>query len=245
MIRRLCIFLLALTCQGASVVRIPFVGCKSDGQVGPLPAPSDADKVVQIDASIARKLAYYRAEMGSGVLAPRGWYCFGGYGSGGSALFVTPQPIGDNFPSTWPEIAGPAVQINYSDGGTSGRYTVGRVIARVFPRRKAFVLFIIESGLGLASDFPFGPYPNDKLTYHGDRIVEYQTPPHSEGLGTISRLQANGDPVEGAAILQGPTPDLLLLTVRVPPDKCSLASHIIRQVEREDAESRAKTTPQR
>jgi hypothetical protein len=39
------------------------------------------------------------------------------------------------------------------------------------------------------------------------------------------------------AILQGDTPDLLLLTVRLPPDMYDLTSHIIQQVERDDAES--------
>jgi len=237
--------LIAVLCQGAPLVRVPFVGCKSDGQVGPLPAPKGTEKVVRIDAGTAQRLAYYRA--GLGVLAPRGWYCFEIYGSGGSTLFVSPQPIkGDElFSSTWPGLTGPGILINYADGDTSGRDTVGRVIARVFPKRKAFVQNIIESDLGLASDFPFGPYPNDKLVYHGDRIVEYQTPAHSEGLGTMSPLQPSGDPIYGVAILEGDTPDLLLLTVRLPPDMHDLVSKIIQQVEREDAGSRSKATPQR
>ena len=41
----------------------------------------------------ASKLAYYQAEKGIGVLAPRDWHCFGTYGSGGDTLYVTPQPI--------------------------------------------------------------------------------------------------------------------------------------------------------
>jgi len=205
-------------------------------------APQGDSKVVQLDASIAQRLAYYKAEDGPGVLAPRGWYCFGAYGSNGAFLLVAPQPIkGDDlFSSTWRGITGPAVQASESSGGTSGRFEVARVIARVFPAYKAFARSVIEEGIEPAGNFPFGPYPNDKLTYRSDRVVEYQTPPHSEGLGTISRLKMNDYPIDGVAILQGTTPDLLLLTVRLPPDMNNLTAHIIGQVQRESAGSRAR-----
>jgi hypothetical protein len=176
---------IALTCQGASVVRVPFIGCKSDGQTGPVDAPHEGDKVVEIDAAMAQELAFYRA-------ASR----------------------------------------------TSGRFTVARVIARVFPGYKAFVRSVIEEGISPASEYPFGPYPNDKLTYHGGRVVEFRASPHSEGLGTVGRLRASDDPIDGAAVLQGPTPDLLLLTIRLPSNLNDLTSVIIHQVEREGARPR-------
>lgn len=74
-------------------VTLPFVGCKSDGQVGPLDAPTEAEMIVQIDPKLAQKLAYYKPANSSGVMAPRGWSCFGTYGSGGDTTFVTPEPI--------------------------------------------------------------------------------------------------------------------------------------------------------
>src|SRR6266478_7512521 len=84
-------------------MRVPFVGCKSDGQVGPLEAPKSAEIEVRLDAKLARRLALYRAEIGPAVLGPRGWSCFGTYGSGGSTLFVTPEPLkpADMFNSKW------------------------------------------------------------------------------------------------------------------------------------------------
>jgi hypothetical protein len=234
-----CIIFFAFACQGASIVRVPFVGCPSDGQTGPVDAPKGADKVVQLDAGIAQKLAYYQAEYAPAVLAPRGWYCFGAYGSNGAFLLVAPQPIkGDDLllsPERGP--TGPAVQAGVSSGETSGRFEVARIIARVFPKERAFVRNIIKEGIEPASDFPFGPYPNDKLTYRGDRIVEYQTPPRSEGLGTISRLKANDYPINGVAILRGP-PDLILLAVRLPSEMHDLTSQIVQQVERDNAERR-------
>jgi hypothetical protein len=133
---------------------------------------------------------------------------------------------------------GPAIQLGDIAGGTSGRFTVARVIARVFPVYKAFVRSVMEEGISPANEYPFGPYPNDKLTYRGDRVVEFQTPPHAEGLGTVGRLRASDDPIDGAAVLQGPTPDLLLLTIRLPSNLNDLTSAIIRQVERESARPR-------
>ena len=221
--------------QEASVIRVPFVGCNSDGQSGPVPAPKGTEKLVQIDASIAQGLAYYTAgDTESGVLAPRGWYCFGTYGSDGDSLYVTPQPIkGDDlFSITWGGFTGPAIQVSELSGETSGRFAVARVIARAFPAQKPFVQSVIDEGLSPASHFPFGPYPNDKLTFQSDRIVEYQTPSHSKGLGTtVGSLQPNDYPISGVAILQGQAPDLLISMVRLPPDMNDLTSHIIRQIE--------------
>jgi hypothetical protein len=88
----------ALCCIGISSVlcgreRLPFGGCNSDGQVGPLSAPARKTMRVLATPAEAGKLAYYKAAKGIGVLAPRGWHCFGTYGSGGDTLFVAPDPI--------------------------------------------------------------------------------------------------------------------------------------------------------
>jgi hypothetical protein len=224
--------------QAAPLARVPFVGCSSDGQTGPESAPKGVDKALQIDASAAQKLAYYKDEHTLGILAPRGWYCYGTYGSSGSTLFVTPQPIKttDLFSTTW-GITGPGIQLHEGNGETSGRFEVAQFIARVFPAQKVFVQHVIKEGLMPGSAFPLGPFPNDKLIYKSDRIVEYQTPPHSEGLGTMSRLQASDYPVNGVAILQDQAPpDLLFLAVRLPPDIRYLTSHIIQHLENQGKE---------
>jgi hypothetical protein len=215
------IFLIALPLQLlAQTSRVPFVGCNSDGQVGPIAAPKGVDEKVQIDASAAKRLAYYKASSGSGALAPRGWHCFGTYGSGGSHLLVTPQPI------RTAGTTGPAVQVDNIDGGTSGRFEVADVAAKVFPAQKAFVQSVID-GAGTGTEFKFGPYPTDKLIVQADRFVQYQTPPHSEGLGTMNHLQPNDDPIDGVAMLEGPTPDLVMLNVRLPRELRDLAPVII------------------
>jgi hypothetical protein len=220
-------------------VRVPFVGCNSDGQTGPVAAPRGVAKLLPISPAEASALAFYSTGGSSGVLAPRGWYCFGTYGSSGSTLIVAPQPLkaDDLFAPHWRGNTGPSVQVSFSSGETSGRFDVAKVIARVFPAHKSFVEGIIKDEMGSPSDFPFGPYPNDKLTAKGARIVEFQTPPHSEGLGTTPSLQANAYPISGVAILQSEAPDLVMLRLRLPPEMNNLAAPIIRGVERENAGS--------
>jgi hypothetical protein len=218
---------------------VPFVGCASDGQLGPRKAPHGKTKPVPLSPALANQLAYYQAEDGSGVLAPRGWHCFSTYGSSGSSLFVAPQMIDSKlvFSEKWKGFSGPVIQISNSLGGTSGRFEVASIIARVFPANKVFVSKVIAEGIETAADFPLGPYPKDKLHYRSEEVVEYETPPQTEGLGTRSRLQKNDDAIAGAEILAGPNEelDLISLSVRLPQVSEDLTRAIIQQTEREAA----------
>lgn len=220
-----------------AVARVPFVGCESDGQGGAVKAPGGQSKTMPIPAEPAQRLAYYKAEEGSGVLAPRGWHCFGTYGSNGATLYVSPDPINtaDLFSTSWNGFAGPVIQISSMDGGTSGRFEVAKTIARVFPAHEAFVQAVIAEGIEPASSFPSGPYAGDTLKYRTKDIVEFLTPAHIDGLGTASRLQKNDNPISGAAILFGEEPNLLQLSVRLPRQASDLTQFIIQQTERETA----------
>jgi hypothetical protein len=71
---------------------VPFVGCRSEGQADPIDAPTGTNVPVPMSPEAAGKLAFYKGVI-EGVLAPRGWYCLGIYGSGGDALVVSPEPI--------------------------------------------------------------------------------------------------------------------------------------------------------
>lgn len=219
-----------------TAVSVPFVGCKSDGQVGPQGAPSGTRLSVPISPKTSQALAYYKSMGSFGVLAPRGWYCLGIYGSGGDALLVSPQPIdaASIFSTKWDGFAGPAIAVSHRYGDTSGRFRVAEIIARAFPTYKAFATAVMEE-IAPARSFTFGPYPKDVLNYKSNRLVEYRTPAQTDGLGTHSWLKKNGTPIEGVAMLLGETPDLVLLSVRLPPELSGLTSVIVRQVER-DAE---------
>jgi len=223
------IFLIALPLEiFAQTARVPFVGCESLGQVA-LNAPKGNDYAVQAKESIVRKLSYYEAPVAPGVLAPRGWHCIGLNGSSGYTLYVTADPMS----GPQGEITGPVVEVDFitADNG-SGRYDIAQVLGRVFPGQRAFVQSVID-GLGLpgTGGLTFRPFPKDKLIVQTDRVVQFQTPPHSEGLGTISWLQANDDPIDGVAIFEGPAPhllpDLVLLRVRLPRELRYLAPVII------------------
>jgi hypothetical protein len=219
----------------AAVNQVPFVGCASDGQAGPQKAPSGKSLRIAILIAAAQRLAWYKAQYGPGVLAPRGWHCFSTYGSDGSNLFVSPDAIDSKtlLSVDWKGFAGQAIQISDFSGGTSGRFEVAKVIARVFPAYKQFAQNVIAEGLEPASDFPSGPYANDKLTDRGTNIVEFETPANTAGLGTNSRLQANASPIDGVAIITGTDTDLIQLSARVSQKDRDLIPLIVKQVESE------------
>jgi hypothetical protein len=220
----------------ASFVSVPFVGCESDGQVGPEPAPEGPDKPVWLNAvANPERLAYYQSESSAGVLAPRGWHGFGTYGSMGSTIIVTPDPIKSY--DDLGAITGPFIKVVRRSGETSGRFEVAQVAARVFPTLREYAKGVIKENLYPEGDFPFGPYPRDKLTYLSDLVVEYETPPHCDGLGTEYGYASNGEPISGVAmILGGDSPYLEILTVRLMPDKNYLAPQIIKQFKRDESE---------
>lgn len=220
-------------------VTVPFVGCPSDGQLGPGEAPRGESKVVAISPKMARRLAYYKADHGAGILAPRGWHCFSTYGSSGSNLYVTPEPINGKevlLSSDWKGFTGPVIQVSEAITGTSGRFDAARIIARVFPAHMAFVDGVISEGIEPASEFPKGPYPSDKLRYLSKEAVEYETLANHDGLGTKnSRLRKNSSPIKGVAIFNpdNEDPGLVYAALRLPPDAADLGPIIIREIERE------------
>jgi len=225
-------------CWGFGSSPHSLMGCASDGQVGPEDAPRGQDKLVRLTADEGELLAYYQSSTGPGVLGPRGWSCFGTYGSASSTLYLSPKPIDGAklFSSNWRGSNGPAIQITREYGGTSGRFEVARIIARVFPAHRSYVQRVLAEGTQPQKPFPSGPYPKDKLTYKGQEIVEYITPPHTDGLGTVSYLAKGEQAIIGSAILTGPSPDVVLLSVRLPQLLRSLASPITQQVECEAAQ---------
>ena len=218
----------------SKLARVPFVGCASDGQIGPVDAPKGVSMSFPISPAAAKQLAYYQSANGPGVLGPRGWHCFDTYGSSGHALFISPEAIDDGriMGTNWKGFSGPAIEFSRRYGDTSGRFAVAEIMARVFPGHEQFVQSVVAEGL--VPSFESGPYPADRLTYRGKNkdMVEFQTPPNSKGLGTdASMLQPNSSPVYGVAILFGSTPDLLLLQVRLPAELQPLANDIIHQTE--------------
>ncbi len=215
---------------------IPFVGCPSDGQLGPQPAPTVKAFHRNLPPETASRLAYYEGPDGMGTLAPRDWHCFALIGSDGDFLYVAPQPIGaaklyDR--KHWHGFLGPAIQLSGILGDTSGRMEVAPIVARVFPKYRSYVESIIVEGFEPAKDFPFVPYPKDKLHYGNDHAVDFTTPPNTRGLGTASRLLKSNLSISGI-VLFNPSKDgdheMVYLSVRLPPQMDDLTPVIIDMV---------------
>ena len=90
---------------------VPFVGCASDGQLGPLPASTRGREPPTAPLLQAPELAFY-ASADLGVLAPRDWHCVGLYGSNGAILIVTLEPhSADDLLKSNSGLTGPAIQL--------------------------------------------------------------------------------------------------------------------------------------
>ena len=76
---------------------VPFVGCKSDGQVGPQDAPTGKPKIVTISPQLAQRVVITRHRMAR-VFSLRAAGTASGYGSDGSNLYVTPMPLNSAHP---------------------------------------------------------------------------------------------------------------------------------------------------
>jgi hypothetical protein len=150
-------------------------------------------------------------------------------------LYISPQPIDTEgvFSGKWSGFTGPVIELSTSFGGTSGRFGVAFIIARVFPAHRAFVRKVVKENYEPTNSFQFGPYPKDKLVYKSKVLVEFETPPETDGLGTTSRLKKNAGPISGVAILVGQTPDLVHLSVRLPSELRELSPAIIQNLERD------------
>jgi hypothetical protein len=127
-------------------------------------------------------------------------------------------------------IARPAIQFSTMLGDTCGRFEVASIAARYFPRRRAFVNAVIAEKIEPATDFVFVPFLGDRFVRRDGRRVEVETPSHATGLGTRSRLIADSLPIRSVAIVDGDPPDLLALTVKLPPEAHDLLPAIAGQL---------------
>lgn len=228
---QLCFFLVLSVSLAAQTSTVPFIGCPSNGQGGPVAAPQGPAHRVAVSPDAAARLAWFEARDAPGVLAPRQWHCFGTYGSSGATLYVSSKAVNAQLvlSEEWTGFPGPAIEISRMDGGTSGRIDVAQKVARLFPAHMDFVRQVIAEGIEPASEFPRGPYPDDRLIYRTQTLVDFETPGHRKGLGTASRLEPNGQPIRGFVSLSfrpNEDPYDISLEMRLPSNLTTLASPI-------------------
>jgi hypothetical protein len=228
--------------------RYQTVGCPADGQTGPRNPPTEIKAPISKDVSpeTAEKLSYYASE-DIGVLAPRGWHCFGTSGSAGQTIYVAPDEstLAPMKSFSAKPVVGPMVQLSVSVAGTSGRFDVARFILLLFPSQRSFAQSVIDERLMPKKDFPNGPYPTDILTYKSKEIVEYRTPARHIGLGTESWLGSGPLPIAGVTILE-PEGDMQVthLAARLPKDIANLTAVIVHFVEKKIEIGRSRATTQ-
>jgi uncharacterized protein YecT (DUF1311 family) len=202
---------------------IPAIGCPLDGQAGPQDTPTLPKTMrVVVPEGMASALAYYSAfeGMGAGVLAPKGWDCFGTYGSAGSTLYVLPRKLGDPIIDRPKKVKdGPAVISNGFTSDTSGRVPVAQISARIFPLARTFVERVRDQGKDDLKDYVFSPWATDRLNYLSDFAVSYVTPPGADGLGTTFGPAPGKEAISGLVFLNnignGYAPALERLAVRL------------------------------
>jgi hypothetical protein len=213
---------------------LPFVGCISYGQAENLEAPKGVSVKRPHGWHDVGNLAYYKsAEIG--LVAPKGWNCEGYSDSSGWGMFLSPEPIKGE--PRWPNFKGPAIDFQHISGENGfGHSQIAEAVSRVFP---TFRTWAVRSMEGFDTHLPRGPYPTDRLSYRGSRVVEFETPPQRKGLSNdFSRIVPNDKPTFGVAILIGNPPQhLLVLSIRLPNELQSLLPLIVKDVEEHRGEN--------
>lgn len=222
--------LLAMAAPAAQA-SVPFVGCPSDGQAGALAAPTPRP-MPRVPAAVAGRLAWYVSGHGA-VLAPRGWHCFQTYGSNGGTLYAAPERLDFERTRQRGLLHGPGISVSYSEGGTSGRYEVAAVIARYFPRYRAYIGQIRRMMGFDIGPMPAGPHPADRFVSRTATEVVLVTPPRRRGEATAGILAPNNDPAHSLVILD-PSDDKRVFAVhlRLPRGQTALRSAIFAAVRR-------------
>jgi hypothetical protein len=217
---------------------VPVIGCPSDGQTGPLEPPAKSVASLDVDPKTAQQLAYYQAAEGPKVLGPRGWYCFGQYGSSGTELIVAPKRLDVSNPAAL-KIPGPGISLTLLYGGTSGRFAVARYAARFFPKRVPNFVSAVDRELEELKQTEPREAPSfatDTYQEAAPNIVKFETPGAQEGVGTTGPLVKSADPVSGLITLTvaDEEPDLRILRVRLSPQQRALMDTIVQTMQTAD-----------
>jgi hypothetical protein len=210
-------------------VPVPLVECPTNDQPGRSGPRVGVSMPAPVDGRMAEQIAYYRSLRSPGVYAPRGWQCHGWDGSNGTILVVTPRRLEPPF-FPLPVITGPAVMIQSSDAGSSGRFHVAVVAAQLFALiADEFIATIRQERVISDASLQAAPDPDDQIQYISDRLVQFTTPANRNGLGTDGLFEMSEWPVRGLTILnlENDVNSLTEVRVRLPPALNAAASAIV------------------
>lgn len=178
-------------------VKVPFVRCPSDGQMGPQPGSKGEAQTIHISFKLPGPIAYY-----DGVYAPAGWHCFELIGSSGNTVIVSAKPIPKWVPGKEFWIDAPAIQMSSMSGETSGRFGVATYGHMLFPDlTKDFVKAVEDEGIESKDDIELAKYPTDTFTSLNKTLVHFETPANTKGIGTAGDVAASKAPIIGLVSL--------------------------------------------
>jgi hypothetical protein len=215
--------------QQPAQIPVPLVECPCNDQPGPSRPRVGVSMPAPVDGRVAQQLAFYRSLNSPGVYAPRGWQCRGWDGSNGTILVVTPRRLEPPF-YPLPVIAGPAVMIQSSDAGSSGRFHVAIVAAQLFAlNADEFIAAIRQEHVLSDAAWQAEPDPDDQIQYISDRLVQFITPANRTGLGTDGMFEMSDWAVRGLTILnlERDVNTLTEVRVRLPPAVDAVAATIL------------------
>ncbi len=129
-------------------------------------------------------------------------------------------------------LAGPAIELVFLNGENSGRDQVAEVFFLLFPFKRRFIsqTSAMASSLGSTHFNSVTSDRADSTVHRGRGWVDYATPSHYEGIGTLEgHLRPGGDPIAGAARLapSNGVDSVVLVNVRLPSRLRALAPVIL------------------
>jgi hypothetical protein len=193
--------------ENTLVAEVDYVGCPVFGHADeePRAAPTRHSIKLRVEKVNAARLAVYQAAFGPAIIGPRGWHCFARFGSSGYFLEVRPEPFDRRGESTGGALNGDdrAITLKLFDGGTSGRYEVAQIIARMFPAYRKFAETVRDMNAVPRSEFVFAQFPKDNLIRWSDSVVVFETPSNFEGIGTWEGLPMGSESIGGIVVLVG------------------------------------------
>ena len=92
---------------------------------------------------------------------------------------------------------------------------------------------VLDEGFPATSSFQRGPVPTDRLKRPTDDMVEFETPPDHDGLGTESWLAKGPLPILGVAVLKPQEEgNVETAVIRLAPTQDALAGTILADLEK-------------
>jgi hypothetical protein len=126
---------------------------------------------------------------------------------------------------------GPVIIDTFADGDTSGRFSVAKIAARLFPIARSFVEQVRKEGLDDAGQYVFAPWSTDKLVRLCDFVASYVTRSGTAGLGTVVMEPSPDLPVSGIVLLRRAVGsdafNLEHLAIRLPLSEQQLSNAIL------------------